>query len=321
MRTMILALTPVNLGDATDWRNCVAAARAVAEPHGASVGAVLVGGTAEDAQAALMAGADKIWLLSDAALAEQIDPAQFAALFADALALPDLSGFRLALLPVGGVGDAIAASLATKLNAALLGFCTSVTLTETGVTAERPAYGGRACLQVTVNGPCLASMRVAETEQGAETGTVETLILNTDLPPAPPISRRDSGVQNASLDGAKIVVSGGRGIGGPEGFVQLADLAAVLGGALGGSLPSVDAGWVPVARQVGQSGKFVTPDVYVAVGISGTPQHMAGISLHTRIVAINKEQDADIFRFAEIGLVGEWQQVVPALIQILKAQS
>ncbi len=319
MSAMILALAPVNFGDAADWRACVAAARAVAGTNNARVGAVLAGGSATDAQGALSAGADQVWLLSSAPLAEQADAAQLAALFGDALAHPELSGFRLALLPVGSLGDAIAAPLAAKQNAALLGFCAGVTLTETGVTAERPAYGGRALVQVTANGPCLASMRPTGGEPEGTSGTVNTLIMHTALPPALPIARRDSGVQNTSLEGAQIVVSGGRGIGGPEGFEQLADLATVLGGALGGSLPSVDAGWVPVARQVGQSGKFVTPRVYVAVGISGTPQHMAGIGLHTRIVAINKDQEADIFHFAEIGVVGEWQRVVPALIERLKA--
>ncbi|VTZ21284.1 hypothetical protein MPC1_1050001 [Methylocella tundrae] len=80
----------------------------------------------------------------------------------------------------------------------------------------------------------------------------------------------------------------------------------------------MDAGWAPVFRQVGQSGKFVTPDVYVAVGISGTPQHMAGIGSNTRIVAINKDADADIFRFAEVGIVADWKEILPGLIGRLR---
>jgi electron transfer flavoprotein alpha subunit len=143
--------------------------------------------------------------------------------------------------------------------------------------------------------------------------------LNSALPAALPVERRESGQQAANLEGARVVVSGGRGTGGEAGFASLSDLAACLGGALGGSLPTVDAGWVPVSRQVGQSGKFVAPDLYVAVGISGTPQHMAGIAAHTRILAINKEADANIFRFAEIGIVGDWRDVLPALIERLRA--
>ena len=87
----------------------------------------------------------------------------------------------------------------------------------------------------------------------------------------------------------------------------------------GGSLPAVDAGWVPVARQIGQSGKYIAPEVYVAVGISGTPQHLAGVGLETRILAINRDAEADIFRVAEIGVVADWQEVLPRLIEALRA--
>jgi len=109
-------------------------------------------------------------------------------------------------------------------------------------------------------------------------------------------------------------VSGGRGMQGTEGFALLAQLAARFDAALGGSLPAVDAGWVPVTHQVGQSGKFVSPSVYVAVGISGTPQHLAGVSATTRIVAINNDADADIFRVADVGIVADWDTFIPALI-------
>lgn len=107
-------------------------------------------------------------------------------------------------------------------------------------------------------------------------------------------------------------------MGGDDGFKLLADIAECLGGAVGGSLPSVDAGWTPVASQVGQSGNFVTPEIYIAVGISGTPQHLAGISTNTKIVALNKDPDADIFRFAEIGVIADWRDVLPRLIERLR---
>ena len=106
---------------------------------------------------------------------------------------------------------------------------------------------------------------------------------------------------------------------GAEGFALLQQLADRLGGALGGSLPSVDAGWIPVARQIGQSGKYVDPELYIAVGISGASQHLAGIGPNTRILAINRDTQADIFRVAEIGVVTEWQTVLPALIEALRA--
>jgi electron transfer flavoprotein alpha subunit len=120
------------------------------------------------------------------------------------------------------------------------------------------------------------------------------------------------------LDGAKLVVSGGRGIGGPEGFELLSRIATVLGGALGGSLPAVDAGWLPATRQVGQSGKLVAPRLYFAVGISGTPQHLAGVAASARIVALNSDPDAPIFSVAEVGVVTDWRKLLPLLAQRLE---
>ena len=107
------------------------------------------------------------------------------------------------------------------------------------------------------------------------------------------------------LQGARLVIAGGRGMQSEAGFALLHELADALHAAVGGSLPAVDAGWVSVSRQVGQSGKYVSPRVYVAVGISGTPQHLAGIGPHTRIVAINSDPRADIFGVAELGVVAD----------------
>ena len=119
-----------------------------------------------------------------------------------------------------------------------------------------------------------------------------------------------------ALEGARLVVSGGRGLD-AEDFRTLRALADRLGGALGGSLPAVDLGLVPVSRQVGQSGKFVTPAIYLAVGLSGTPQHLAGIGPATRIIAINKDQSAPIFRFAEAGAVADAKILLPRLLAAL----
>lgn len=121
------------------------------------------------------------------------------------------------------------------------------------------------------------------------------------------------------LEAARVVVSGGRGLDADD-FARLRDLAVRLDGALGGSLPAVDLGLVPVSRQIGQSGKFVTPDVYLAVGISGTPQHLAGIGAATRIIAINKDAGAAIFRFAQAGAVGDAKQILPRLVEALSKE-
>jgi electron transfer flavoprotein alpha subunit len=320
MSGMIVALAPAVLGE-VDWLAPVAAAATIARSSGASVAAVVAGGDGETAQSALDAGASAVWLVSHPGLGDPPDVGQVAGLFAQALKQAELRDHRLALVPPGALTEMIAATLAVHLDGAAIGLCADIALSDTAVTAQRPAYGGRVVMTVTCTGTrCYGAMRAPKPiHAGASReGPVHRLELTEPLPQPLPTTRRNSGLSTANLEGAKVVVSGGRGMGGKEGFAPLAELAGCLGGALGGSLPAVDAGWVPVFRQVGQSGKFVTPEVYVAVGISGTPQHLAGIAPSTRIVAINKDAEADIFRFAEIGMVAEWKDALPALISRLK---
>ena len=122
----------------------------------------------------------------------------------------------------------------------------------------------------------------------------------------------------AKLEEAQTIVSGGRGLGGPQGFAQIEDLAAALGASVGASRAAVDAGWIPYAHQVGQTGKTVKPAVYIAVGISGAVQHKAGMGTSSLIIAINKDKDAPIFSFCDLGIVGDLNVIVPQLTEAVK---
>lgn len=232
-------------------------------------------------------------------------------------ALRELPPAAVTLLPAGA--EELAARLAVRLDALALGRCSHIALEPQGLRAERDAFGGRATASLRVAAPAFATMRAAKQAVAPQSMRhVEPAL----PPPQPPvIHRSEIPAGRKRLEGARVVVCGGRGIAGPEGFAHLEALAASLDAAVGGSLPAVDAGWVPVAYQVGQSGKFVTPEVYIAVAISGTPQHLAGVGPDTRIVAINKDAGADIFRVAEIGVVGDWREIVPALASALEDRS
>jgi len=132
------------------------------------------------------------------------------------------------------------------------------------------------------------------------------------------ISRTKQEAEGVRLEDADVVVCGGRGLGGPEGFQMLEELARLLGGAVGATRTACDLGWYPVANQIGLTGKVVTPTLYIAVALSGASQHMAGCSNSKYIVAINKDPEANIFKAARFGIVADYKQVVPSLIAALR---
>ena len=229
---------------------------------------------------------------------------------------------RLILLPAGPQAEEVAAGLAAAVDACALGRCTGLSLRGRTVIGRRPAFGGRLMVELCTDATACATWRPDTAEPAALQAITDSAIRRRHLsapPPAPPeIELVESVDTQPHLEGADVVVSGGRGMEGPEGFELLARIAECVGAALGGSLPTVDAGWLPVSRQIGQSGKFVAPRLYLAVGISGTPQHLAGVAGNARIVALNKDPDAPIFAVAETGAVGDWRAVLPLLAQKLE---
>jgi electron transfer flavoprotein alpha subunit len=326
----LLALVPLDAEEAVDLYSPVAAAASIASQCGATVDAIVLGRAPQDehGRSAFDAGADRVWLVSHPRLAPVSQADQLIAAFEAALSDPaiDATDAAVSLLPTGAIGEEVASRLAIRRGAIPLGRCQSIEISPAGgIVVRRPAYGGRAEVTLSsVRGPCFAALHRPEATAPAVRVRAQAssqpvhVQLNGSVPTTDHIAHTALGERLPPVEGAKVVVCGGRGMAGPDGFKLLEALAGCLGGALGGSLPTVDSGWVPVARQVGQSGKYVTAALYIGVGVSGTPQHMAGVGPQTRIVAINTDPGADIFRYAEIGLVADWKDVLPALIERLR---
>jgi electron transfer flavoprotein alpha subunit len=197
-----------------------------------------------------------------------------------------------------------------------------VTIEGGSFVAVRPVYSGKAMATVDAGSskPIVVTLRpnVFAAEAGAGTAAVETL--PAIAAPIRAVVREVVAAGGGELDVAEanIIVSGGRGMKGPENFAMLQELAHVLGGAVGASRAAVDAGWIEHSHQVGQTGKVVSPSLYLACGISGAIQHLAGMSSSKVIVAINKDAEAPIFKVADYGVVGDLFQVVPALTAEIK---
>jgi electron transfer flavoprotein alpha subunit len=157
----------------------------------------------------------------------------------------------------------------------------------------------------------------------ASAGTVESTDVAGDLrlPQVPVVDRLEEAGAAAPIEEARIIVSGGRGVGSPEGFKLVEDLAAALGGAVGATRAAVDAGWIPYAQQIGQTGKIVKPQLYLALGISGAIQHKVGMQTAETIVAVNRDPDAPIAEFADLVVIGDLFEVGPALLAELKART
>lgn len=249
-----------------------------------------------------------------AALTPDSPAEHWAAAAADALR-PLMDGAPvLVLLPPGAFADECAAHLAVAAGLHPLGRCETLSIDGARIRAGRVTHGGRLSCALAIEAQSAIAVVRAPHEAAPETAAAndDARVLHTPLPPSLAITRRALGERKTALEGARIVVSGGRGLD-AAGFSLLDEIADRLGGAIGASLQAIDLGLAPVSRQVGQSGKFVTPRIYLAVGLSGTPQHMAGVGAAARIVAINKDPDAPIFDFSELGIVADWREALPLL--------
>lgn len=222
-------------------------------------------------------------------------------------------------------GRELLAGAAADLNAPLLNDVTELTLQDGKLRAVRPVLGGKVLSveAVTGDGPQFATLRARAfpLPQAQEGRSGEVIAVEPALPAgaiATQIEQVEASSGKVSLTDASIIVSGGRGVGGPEGFAPIHELAEVLGAAVGASRAAVDAGWIPYEHQVGQTGKVVSPDLYIAAGISGAIQHQAGMRTAKVIVAINKDPEAPIFKLARYGIVGDLFEVLPALTEVFR---
>jgi electron transfer flavoprotein alpha subunit len=296
----------------------VGAARGLADERGGDVIVCLFGGQGVDAltQEAFAYGADRALLAVDPTLADfRVEP--YAALMAEAVQTYEP---ETVLIAATFRGRELGPALGVRLETGCIADCTELAFEDGELVATRPIYAGKLMSKCIIpeRRPRILTTRVRafgkpEPDDGRN-GEVMALEPTTAedhaMTKVAGFKESEGGV---SLADASIIVSGGRGVAGSEGYEPLQELVDVLSGALGASRAAVDAGWIPYEHQVGQTGKTVSPDLYIACGISGAIQHLAGMRTSKVIVAINKDPEAPIFKVADYGVVGDLFDVVPAL--------
>ncbi len=240
---------------------------------------------------------------------------------ADVAALVSASNPDVVLFSKTDFGSVVGARLAFRNDSAFAADCTEISGGSGSISVTRPVCGGSALAEFEIaSSPAVITLRAGAYEPTADTGSpsVEAAAAGSADKRATVTDTVAEARDGVRLEDANFVVSGGRGLGGPEPFSVLTDLANAMGGAVGASRAACDAGWIDHSHQVGLTGKSVSPDVYLAVGISGASQHMAGCSSSRAIVAINKDGDSNIFKEARFGVVGDWEKVLPSFLATVR---
>ena len=296
-------------------REALGAARIVANGLGAPLTSLVFGQNVTGAAvSAFDLGADAVIAAADATLAG----GRLEALGPLVVKLAQERQPDVIILGASTRGRDLAAWVGADLNAGVVAEAIDLSVDGRTVKATRAVYTGKLLTDTFVKGApqiiTLRSRAFAQAEPTGKTGSPEMVgaAVAEDAIPTKIIGFEGKGGK-VSLSDASKIVSGGRGVGGPEGFEPLRELADALGAALGASRATVDAGWIPYDHQVGQTGKTVAPDLYIACGISGAIQHQAGMRNSKVVVAVNKDPDAPIFKLARYGIVGDLFKVVPAL--------
>jgi electron transfer flavoprotein alpha subunit len=321
--TVILVMAEIKGGAlSTSTKEVLGMARRIAAQAGGRVNAALAGSKVSPFTAELArGGAEVVYIGEDERLAE-FQPGLRLKVFQEAAAAAQAS---VILFPADGPAKDLAPRLAHRLGAGLVTDCVAFEVQDGRCAFIKPVYGGKALARLRVTTPvALATVRPRTQEpfSGSGGAVAEQVILALHPESIAPdwkiVERIEEETEEADLETAKVVISGGRGMGGAEGFQQLKQLAKILGGAVGASRTAVDAGWISPSHQVGQTGKVVAPEVYFAVGISGSSQHIAGMGGSKIIVAVNRDPEAPIFQVANLGVVDDYRNVLPALIEELE---
>ena len=303
---------------ATELLGC---GRKLADELGEELSAVLVGSEVGSlAQEAIASGADRIYLVEDALLQDYQTDAYVSVMEKAVRQVKP----QVLLLGQTAIGRDLAPRLAFRLETTATMDCIELAIDAESkrLLQTKPVYGGNArAIFTSESEPQIATVRAKAMSplERDDSRQGEVITLEAGLDPSAirskVLEKVSQEVEGVRLEAAEVVVSGGRGIGGAEGFKQLEELARLLKGAVGASRPPCDNDWVPDVKQVGLTGKIVAPELYIAVALSGSSQHMAGCSGCKNIVAINKDAEANIFREARFGVVGDWKKVLPAFTE------
>lgn len=323
MANVILVVGEVDGGELVPITGeMLGAARQLAASSGHTVACALMGsGVESQAQAAIAMGADQVFVVDDAALAEYNTDTYIQAM----LHTVEQASPSVILFGQTNLGRDLAPRLAFRLETGVIMDTVELAMEGDRLHGTRSAYGGNArAVNAVKNDPQIATVRAksqdaleADASRSGEVTKVAAAI-DASAVRVKVTDRKGVPEEGIRLEDADVVVSGGRGLGGPEGFGVIEELAKALTGAVGASRAVCDLGWRPVSEQVGLTGKVVSPTLYIAVAISGASQHMAGCSGSKNIVAINKDADANIFKAARFGIVEDYAKILPPLIDAVK---
>jgi electron transfer flavoprotein alpha subunit len=298
--------------------------RKLADDLGEELCAALIGsdvsGLANEASAF---GADKVYVVNDPLLKDyQTD--SYVSVMEKVIkqVMP-----QILILGQNAIGRDLAPRLAFRLETAATMDCIELAIDPDSkrLLQTKPVYGGNAQAVFTYDTyPQIATVRIKAMSPLAPDASRqgEVITIESGLDPSAirtkVLEKVPEAIEGVKLEDAEVVVGGGRGIGSAEGFKQLEELAKMLKGAIGATRPPIDNGWVPTGLQVGLTGKIITPNLYIAVALSGASQHVTGCSGSKNIVAINKDPEANIFKVAHYGIVGDWKQILPAFSSKIK---